>query len=195
MIALYFRPSATSYASMTTRTFSRPATMRNVMPYSYVTARTSPMPKPSGDARKYSQRRSRIARSASRQTSGSEKSNGKIRPWSARPIANISGSATRKTRPFERRPEPEMAERRESPTPRDTGEPGRPVAFVRAVPRAHACASLPSRSPTPRPTPSGTPASARIQCGGRDPRRPFEDERRRRGDEAPPAERFVARPP
>src|ERR1043166_2081741 len=38
----HLRPSATSYASMTTRKLSRPATIRNVLPYSYDTARTSP---------------------------------------------------------------------------------------------------------------------------------------------------------
>src|SRR4029450_9080478 len=40
----YFLPAATSYTSMTTRRLRSPATIKYVLPYSYVTARTSPAP-------------------------------------------------------------------------------------------------------------------------------------------------------
>ena len=40
----YFRPIAMSYASMTTSVLSNPATIKNVLPYSYVTAITLPAP-------------------------------------------------------------------------------------------------------------------------------------------------------
>jgi hypothetical protein len=40
----YFRPIEISKASMTTSALSRPATIRNVLPYSYVTAVTTPAP-------------------------------------------------------------------------------------------------------------------------------------------------------
>src|SRR3954466_2579993 len=40
----YFLPIKMSYASIATSVFSSPATTRNVLPYSYVTATTLPLP-------------------------------------------------------------------------------------------------------------------------------------------------------
>ena len=42
----HLRPSAMSYASMTTSMFNSPATIMNVLPYSYDAAVTTPCPNP-----------------------------------------------------------------------------------------------------------------------------------------------------
>ena len=70
-----------SKASRTTRKFSRPATIRKVLPYSKVVAVTTPPPAPIMRASTHGTP-SPTSAIAARATSGSENSKGKIRPWS-----------------------------------------------------------------------------------------------------------------
>src|SRR5690606_16270583 len=60
-----FRPAAMSKASNATSRFNRPATMRKVLPYSYVTAMTSPPPAASTRATRYGRPMPRSAIAAS----------------------------------------------------------------------------------------------------------------------------------
>src|SRR5205085_370853 len=98
-VARHFRPMPMSNASRTTRKFSRPATIRKQLPYSYVTAVTVPAPASTMRARSQGAPAPRFAIAAS-PTSGSAMSNGKILPCISRPHRNMAGSASRKTMPF-----------------------------------------------------------------------------------------------
>src|SRR5688572_9960764 len=97
----HLRPIAMSNASMTTSKFSRPATMRKVLPYSYVTAITLPAPYPITRARIYGSPMPMFASAASA-TSGCDNSTGKILPSRKSPSTNIAGSTTRKISPLRR---------------------------------------------------------------------------------------------
>src|SRR4051794_31522611 len=102
-VARHFRPMPMSKASRMTRKLRSPATIRKQLPYSYVTAVTVPAPASTMRARTQGAPAPRLAIAAS-PTSGSDMSNGKIRPCISSPDTNIAGSASRKTVPFCRLP-------------------------------------------------------------------------------------------
>src|SRR5688572_24930106 len=90
------RPRATSAASNITRTLSSPETMRNVLPYSYEAATTSPPPDPAHPAS------TRVApiihcEPAASRTSGSPPRNSNSRPPIARPQIYIGSNAAPNT--------------------------------------------------------------------------------------------------